>query len=357
MNKVKKQLMGRKFIIVIVLSLSLAACGASGTSANSTGSLSGGWLHSYSSAVEFFQLTVNGSQVSGQEQEEYATNETPPHLLQSSTTVSGTFNGTQVTLTFSIYGFPVRTYAGTYGSNALTLAVPDQSGNLQSIAYQPASTDDYNNAVQQLQQSVSQQVQAYENAVATATEAAYQQQVAAATATAIADEQQKLASNIANIGGVISSLNSDANFGSLLQGYSNDIHSMQTDYQTEQNDAAGGCSNYSQVGADNSQVGADMSQIGADDSGLSAQVSSVQSDISNLQDWVNTIQRQWNDLGQQAFSGVNTSDVSKAIQNGNNTINLAKANMQSAQSQASSFDDQAKQIAQQAQALYDGMHC
>ncbi len=100
-----------------------------------------------------------------------------------------------------------------------------------------------------------------------------------------------------------------------------------------------------------------MSQIGADDSGLSAQVSSVQSDISNLQDWVNTIQRQWNDLGQQAFSGVNTSDVSKAIQNGNNTINLAKANMQSAQSQASSFDDQAKQIAQQAQALYDGMHC
>ncbi len=122
--------MGRKFIIVIVLSLSLAACGASGTSANSTGSLSGGWLHSYSSAVEFFQLTVNGSQVSGQEQEEYATNETPPHLLQSSTTVSGTFNGTQVTLTFSIYGFPVRTYAGTYGSNALTLAVPDQSGNL-----------------------------------------------------------------------------------------------------------------------------------------------------------------------------------------------------------------------------------
>src|SRR5260370_3871757 len=264
MNKVKKELMVRKFIIVIVLSLSLAGCGASGTSANSTGSLSGGWLHSYSSAVEFFQLTVNGSQVSGQEQEEYATNETPPHLLQSSSTVSGTFNGTQVTLTFSIYGFPVRTYAGTYGSNALTLAVPDQSGNLQSIAYQPASTDDYNNAVQQLQQSVSQQVQAYENAVATATEAAYQQQVAAATATAIADEQQKLASNIANIGGVISSLNSDANFGSLLQGYSNDIHSMQTDYQTEQNDAAGGCSNYYQVGVDNYHVGVDDYNIGCD---------------------------------------------------------------------------------------------
>ena len=357
MNKVKKQLMGRKFIIVIVLSLSLAACGASGTSANSTGSLSGGWLHSYSSAVEFFQLTVNGSQVSGQEQEEYATNETPPHLLQSSSTVSGIFNGTQVTLTFSIYGFPVRTYAGTYGSNALTLAVPDQSGNLQSIAYQPASTDDYNNAVQQLQQSVSQQVQAYENAVATATEAAYQQQVAAATATAIADEQQKLASNIANIGGVISSLNSDANFGSLLQGYSNDIHSMQTDYQTEQNDAAGGCANYYQVGVDNYHVGVDDYHIGSDDYNLQTQVSSVQSNISNLQDWVNTIQHQWNDLGQQAFSGVNTSNVSKAIQNGNNAINQAKANMQSAQSQASSFDTQAKQTDQQAQALYDGMHC
>src|SRR5260370_13110900 len=161
MNKVKEQLMGKKFIIVIVLSLSLAACGALGTSANSTGSLSGGWLHSYSNTVEFFQLTDNGSQVSGQEQEEYATNETPPHLLQSSSTVSGIFNGTQVTLTFSIYGFPVRTYEGTYGSNALTLSVPGQIGNLQSIKEQQTSSDDYTKPMHHLMHSLPTQYPPY----------------------------------------------------------------------------------------------------------------------------------------------------------------------------------------------------
>ena len=349
--------MWKKFLVVIAFSLSLAACTSSGTPTNSTGSLSGGWLHSYSNAVEFFQLTVNGSQVTGQEQEEYATNDTLPQLRQSSSTVSGTFNGEQVTLTFSIYGFPVRTYAGTYGTNALTLAVPDQSGNLQSVEYQPASTNDYNNAVQQLQQSINQQVQAYENAAATATAFAYQQQSMAATATAISDQQQKLSYNISNIGGAINQLAADADFSSLLNGYSHDISSMQSDYHTEQSDAGGGCANYGQVGADNGQVQADHGQIEADDGQLQADVSSVQSAITNVQDFVQTIQRQWDDLGQQPFPGVSASDVSKAIQNGNNATNQAKSNIQSAQSQAASFDAQAGQIAQQAQALYDGMHC
>ncbi len=339
--------MGKKLIVILALSLSLAACAAAGTSTGSTGSLSGGWLHSYSNAVEFFQLTVNGSQVTGQEQEEYATNDTPPYLRQSSSTVSGTFNGSQVTLTFSIYGFPVRTYAGTYGSNALTLTVPDQSGYLQSVEYQPASTDGYNNAVQQ--------VQAYENAAATATAVAYQQQVADATVTAISDEQQRLTYDLNNIGGAINQSTADADFSSLLNGYSHDIGSMQSDYHTEQVDASDGCTNYGQVGADNGQVEADHGQIEADDGQLQAQISSVQSDIANVQDFVQKIQQHWDNLGQQPFSGVTANDVSKAVQNGNNAINQAKANMQSAQSQASSFDAQASQITQQA--LYDGMHC
>ena len=127
-------------------------------------------------AVEFLQLTVNGSQVTGQEQEEYAMNDSLPQTRQSSSTVSGSFNGDQVTLTFSLYGFPVKTYAGTYENNTLTLTVPDQNGNLQSVQYQPASTDDYNN----------------DNAAATATMATYQQQIAEATAAAISDERQRL---------------------------------------------------------------------------------------------------------------------------------------------------------------------
>ncbi|HEX6557089.1 MAG TPA: hypothetical protein VF026_30280 [Ktedonobacteraceae bacterium] len=349
--------MRKQLLVGMLLSFLLAACGSSGASSNSTGSLSGGWVHSYSHAVEYFQLTVNGSQVTGQEQEEYATNDTPPQTHQSSSTVSGTFNGTQVTLTFSIYGFPVRTYAGTYENNTLTLTVPDQNGNLQSIQYQPASTDDYNNAVQQLQQSVNQQVQNYDNAVATATMATYQQQVAEATAAAISDEQQRLSYDLNNIGGAISQLANETESSSLLGSYNRDISTMQSAYQTEQADANGGCANLGQVGADNGQVDADQGQIAADDGQLQAQLSSVQNDIAGVQDFVQKIQQHWNNLGQQPFSGVSADDVNKAIKNGNDAINQANSNLQSAQSQASNFDKQAGQITQQAQSLYDGMHC
>jgi hypothetical protein len=349
--------MWKKLLIGMLLSLLLAACGSSGASSKSTGSLSGAWLHSYSNAVEYFQLTVTGSQVTGQEQEEYATKDTPPQARQSSSTVSGTFNGNQVTLTFSLYGFPIRTYAGTYANNVLTLTVPDQNGNLQSVQYQPASTDDYNNAVQQLQQSVNQQVQNYDNAVATATMATYQQQIAEATAAAISDEQQRLSYDLNNIGGAISQLGSDADFSSLLGSYSHDISSMQSDYQTEQSDASGGCANYYQVGTDNYQVGTDQYQIGTDDYQLQSQISSVQNDIAGVQDFVQKIQQHWNNLGQQPFSGVSAADVNKAIQNGNDAINQAQSQIQQAHSKASGFDAQAKQISQQAQSLYDGMHC
>lgn len=281
----------------------------------------------------------------------------PPRLNQFNSPVSGSFNGQQVTLTVSFWNFPVVTYAGSYENDTFTMTVPNQDGSLSTVDYNHASVDDYNNAVQQLQQSVNQQVQAYENAAATATVYAYQQQVVAATATATVDEQQRLVYDLNNIGGAISSLNSDANFSSLLHGYSHDISSMQTDYQTEQNDASGGCSNYYQVGVDNYQVGVGKYQVGVDDYGLQSQINSVQGDITNVQDYVQKIQQHWNDLGQQPFSGVSANNVGKAVQNGNDAINQSKSNMQNAQSQASSFDAQASQIVQRAQALYNGMHC
>lgn len=347
----------RKFIVVIASLFLLAACASPETHSSSTGSLSGGWLHTYSNAVEFFQLTVSSGQVSGQEQEEYVTNSMPPQLQQDSSTVSGTFNGTQVTLTFSVYGFPVRTYAGTYGSDSLTLTVPDQSGNLQSITYRPASPDDYNNAVQQFQQSVNQAIQAYNDAMATATASAYQQQMADATASAIADDQQRLVYDLSNIGGAINQLTSDAGFSSVINSYSSDLSSMQKDYSTEQSDASQGCSNLTTVYGDLNRVYGDNNSIYGDDNSFSSQSSSVQNDISSVQDYVSKIQQHWGDLGQQPFSGVSASDVSNAVQSGNTTIAQATKSMNDAQSKASGYDSQAKQIVQQAQALSDGMNC
>ncbi len=369
----------RIIALLFALSIILAACGtttyqneassaqraissgqgnpSAGQPASSTGSLSGGWLYSYSNAVEFFQLTVNDNQVSGQEQEEYMTDSTPPSLQQDSSTVSGIFNGTQVTLTFSVYGFPIRTYAGTYENNALTLTVPNQSGNLQNITYQPASADDYNNAVQRFQQSVNQAIQAYNDGMATATAAAYQQQMAAATASAIADDQQRLVYDLSNIGGAINQLTSDADFSSVINSYSSDLSSMQKDYSTEQSDASQGCNNLNIVAGDLNSVYGDNNSIYGDDNSFSSQSSSVQGDISNVQDYVSKIQQHWSDLGQQPFSGVSASDVSNAVQSGNTAIAQATKSMNDAQSKSSGYDNQAKQIVQQAQALYNGMNC
>jgi hypothetical protein len=140
---------------LILLSLILTACAGAGThNGSSSGSfsatatqpvssnLSGGYLHVYSNAVEFFQLTNNNGQISGQEQEAYVTTDDPYNVKNSSSVVSGTFNGSSVTLTFSTYGFPVRSYAGTYDGTNLVLTVPGLQGNLNSIEYSPASTDD-----------------------------------------------------------------------------------------------------------------------------------------------------------------------------------------------------------------------
>jgi len=157
----------RKYIIVFALLFLVSGCGSSQSSNNSTGSLSGGWLHSYSNSVDFLQLAVVGSQISGTVQ--YASIEGPqPHLNQVNTSVSGTFNGQQVTLTVSYWNFPVATYSGNYANDTLTMTVPNQDGSLSTADYNHASIDDYNNAVQQLQQSLNQQIQSYNNNAATA---------------------------------------------------------------------------------------------------------------------------------------------------------------------------------------------
>ena len=132
---------------------------------------------------------------------------------------------------------------------------------------------------------------------------------------------------------------------------------MQKDYNTEQSDASQGCSNLTTVYGDLNRVYGDNNSIYGDDNSFSSQSSSVQNDISSVQDYVSKIQQHWGDLGQQPFSGVSASDVSNAVQSGNTTIAQATKSMNDAQSKASGYDSQAKQIVQQAQALSDGMNC
>ena len=350
--------MKRYGLVLVLVILLLTSCAGTSTQSGSfrstatqppSSNLSGGYMHVYSNAVEFFQLTNTNGQMSGQEQEAYTTTYAPYTVKNGSSVVSGTYNGSHVTLTFSLFGFPVRSYAGTYDGTNLILTEPDLNGTLNNIQYDPASTQDYNNALSTFEANIQATVTAEQNAQATAA-------AISATATAVADQQSRLTYDLQNIGGAIQQLQSDSDFSTILKQYSNDINQMQQDYQTEQNDANGGCANAGQVGADDGTVGADFGTIGADDGSFQADLSPIQNDIANVNDFVQKIQQHWNNLGQQS-PGVSQSDIDNAVNNGNNAIKQANANVSDAKSKASQYDNQANTIKQQADALNNGMHC
>jgi hypothetical protein len=307
----------------------------------------GGYLASGSNYVLFIQFTNTNGTLSGEWNEADVVTNTSKNMLQVSpfhTSFSAYLDGTQFNLDVSGH-----TYAGSFDGNNVTIEFPQQDGTLAPITLTPASIDDYNNAITNVQNTVNQENQNTADAQATAS-------TLAATATATTDEQNRLNYDLANIGGAINSLQSDADFSSILKRYSNEITQMQRDYQQEQSDANGGCANYGTVGVDDGTVQVDQGTIQTIDGSLQVQISSMQSDNANVEDFLQKIQQHWNNLGKVA-PNVSQNDINTAIQNGTNAVNQGKSNLQSAQNQASGFDNQAKQIVGQADSLYNNMHC
>ncbi len=307
----------------------------------------GGYLASGSDYVLFIQFTNTNGTLSGEWNEALMATNTYTNMLQVNpfhTSFSAILNGTQFNL--DVNG---RTYAGSFDGHNVTIEFPQQDGTLVPITLTPASIDDYNTAITNLQNSVNQENQNSADAQATA-------RTLAATATVTSDEQNRLSNDLANIGGAISSLQSDADFSSILKQYSDEISQMQQDYQHEQSDANGGCANNGTVGVDDGTVQVDQGSIQVIDGSLQVQISSLQSDLANVEDFVQKIQQHWNNLGKVA-PNVSQNDINAAVQKGTNAINQAKANLQSAQNQAAGFDSQAKHIVGQADSLSNNMHC
>src|SRR5260370_37719135 len=121
------------------------------------------------------------------------------------TSFSAFLNGTQFNL--DVNG---RQYAGSFDGNNVTIEFPQQDGTLAPITLTHARIDNYNNAITNLQNTVNQENQNTADAQATAS-------TMAATATATSDEQNRLNYDLANIGRAISSLQSDADFSSILK--------------------------------------------------------------------------------------------------------------------------------------------
>src|SRR5260370_5848446 len=240
----------KKVYVLILLSffILLSACGSqtavtssnqntqnTGNSANT--SAPGGYLGTGSNYVLFIQFTNANGILSGEWDEADETTDNPPQVRTFNSTFSANLSGTQFNLTLACIGCRTNTFAGSFDGSKVTIEFPQTDGTLSPISLSAAPIDDYNNAVRQLQQNVSQQDQQVADNQATAVAAQATAVAAQAAATATTDEQNRLNYDLANIGGATQQLASDSNFSSALNGYANDINQMKKDYQTEQHDA------------------------------------------------------------------------------------------------------------------------
>ncbi len=325
------------FIIVTLPCLTLISC--FGTSPPD------GYLSTDANSVSFIQFTEKDNQLSGHIQGVTKTDDIPPQTKSFTTAITGTQNGSSVTITTSIFGLS-SSVTGTLNGDTLTLEVPQPDGHLQNTMFNGASTQQYNQAIDALQKRVSQQDQRYQ-----------EQQ-------AVSDANSQLDSTINTLKNDTSTLSSFSET-STLNDYATRWQNMQKDYAIERKDAQAGCSNSYQVGVDDYQVGVDAYQIGQDDYQLNIDKNTYNTDMLAVQNNVQALQQDWAQL-QQAVAHNETripapeytaNDVNNALQSAQNAEKTAGSVWQSAQASASQYDQEASALQKKADALPTSMHC
>ena len=123
---------------LFILAALLTACG-------SQEAAPGSYLSTSSTNVLFLQWVNNNGQLSGQLQEVYTTSDNPLHVQQNNEAFTGVLNGSQLSLSISLFGV-TKTITGTFDGSTLKLVVPNQNGQLDTIILHPATVDDYNKA-------------------------------------------------------------------------------------------------------------------------------------------------------------------------------------------------------------------
>ncbi len=325
-----------------------------------------GYLATDTNSAYFIQFTETNNQMSGHIQGIGITNNVPPRTQSFSTAFTGVQNGSSITITISVFGFSASV-TGTLNGNTLTLAIPQQDGHLKNETFIGATTQQYNQAVDALQNVVSKQDQQYSNSQATATSMQ-------ATQTAQQAEQQAVSDANSQLGSALNALKNDASTlssfseKSTLNNYANDWQAMQKDYATEQKDAQAGCGdgnyNYGTVQYDAGSVDYDYGSIQYDDGSLNYDKNTYNSELSAVQSDVQSVNNAWSSL-QQAVAN-NTSgtpapaytlnDVNNGLQSAQNAEKAAQGIWQSAQSSAAQYDHEASALKQQADALPASMH-
>lgn len=115
---------------------------------------------------------------------------------------TGVQSGSSLTLTITVLGTP-SSWTGTLNGDTLTIEIPQPDGKLKETVFKSASTQQYNQAVDALQQKVSRDDQRYYNGVATAS--AYQ-----STQSAQNDQQQAVTDANNRLSNAIQALKQDS---------------------------------------------------------------------------------------------------------------------------------------------------
>jgi hypothetical protein len=243
---------------------------------NGSGVATGGYLAVASQEVDFFQLTINGSNASGTlTQAKLDSTQVSSHQYSC----TGTVSGSNVTLSFP-QGFGLVTnLSGEVRGSHLLLSIPQTDGTLASEDFAPSNSGAYNSAVADLQTRAAAALQQQQQA-----------KDAAAQAAADAKARQNIDSDSASVTADISRVQK-VNFSNPLAGASANLQTqqghlakMRQDEQTarQQPDPSIRCSDVSVVASDASTIASDASSVESDSSGLAGDVGSAQSDAATL---------------------------------------------------------------------------
>ena len=338
-----------------------------------------GYLATDTTGVYFVQFTESNNQLSGHIQMDEISGNSPPQTKSYTVPFTGTQNGQSITLNLTIFGITWSSLTGSFNDNTLTLQIPQQDGHLSNVIFNAASTNQYNQAVDALQQQVATATTRYNNNEATTT-AQYNNAQATttaqqATATALTQEQQAVNNANSQLQSALSTLKSDT--GTLtgfsetntLSSYAKDWQQMQNDYAHEQQDAQNGCGdgnyNYGTVQYDAGTVDYDFGSIQYDDGSLNYDKNTYTGELSPVQNDVQTVQQDWTQLQQAVHNNPSdtpapeftANDVNTALQSAQNAESQAGKIWKSAAQAAGQYDQEAAALKQNADALPTSMHC
>lgn len=229
-----------------------------------------GYIYSNSADVTFIQYTNTDGRLNGSyyNRQESSNNQ----LLEYNSPLTGYINGNNITFTLTAYG---ATYSGNLSNGEINLAVPQKDGTIVNDQLKPATLNDFNAAVSQIQSKISNDQQAAQQAQQTA------------------NLNNQLSNVEDNINTLMQSIPKDEqSLQNDVQNTEKDINSEETDLGTvtkdeqkvmkESPDAQQTIADTNQVTTDANQLTVDDNQISTDNNQFQIDEKTLQGDLSSL---------------------------------------------------------------------------